>query len=320
MDWAPTEMQQAIQQLSREILSSAEDPWSELAKAELLDLEDVLEITTLLVEVGRAGARVPVFPTLVLGAPLREFGESPGAGTVLTGGLMEERARDPRHARASFTAGRLLGEKTCVPVATEAEWMVVPIRDGRVHAVRLADCLLAPQVGTDGDRMALVGMDHVRSVDLGGREVLDWWLPRVDVGVCAVLLGLSQKALRLTTRYVTQREQFGRPIGSFQAVQQRIADAWIQTQVMEVSLWQAAWRVQAGLESTRERAIARYWASEGSHFVCAAAQHLHGGFGYDTDYELHRYFLAAKQHEFLLGGANAQLAVLGDLLADSATA
>jgi alkylation response protein AidB-like acyl-CoA dehydrogenase len=139
----------------------------------------------------------------------------------------------------------------------------------------------------------------------------------VDVGVSAILLGLSHEALKLTAAYVTERHQFGIPIGSFQAVQQRAADAWIQTQVMEASLWQAAWRVESGLASSRECAIARYHASEGSHFVCAAAQHLHGGFGFDRDYPLHRYFLAARQHEFILGGANAQLEKLGDLLAES---
>jgi alkylation response protein AidB-like acyl-CoA dehydrogenase len=53
--------------------------------------------------------------------------------------------------------------------------------------------------------------------------------------------------------------------------------------------------------------------------VCAAAQHLHGGFGFDRDYQLHRYFLAARQHEFILGGANHQLEQLGALLAEGTT-
>jgi len=314
MDWAPTEMQQAIQELAGQILVEAQDPWAALGEAELLGLEGMLDIATLLVEVGRTGARVPVLPTLVLGAPLAKFGTPAPVGTRLTGALLEEGRRDPRQAASRWEEGRIHGRKICVSSATEAEWMVAPV-EGGVCAVRLADCRVEPQEGTDGDSLGLVDLDGVEAVHLGGSEVLDWWLPRVDVGVCALLLGLSQKAIRLTADYVAGREQFGRPIGSFQAVQQRIADAWIQTEVMEVCLWQAAWRVEQGLESARERAIARYWASEGSHFVCAAAQHLHGGFGFDKDYELHRYFLAAKQHELLLGGANAQLAALGDLLA-----
>ena len=85
---------------------------------------------------------------------------------------------------------------------------------------------------------------------------------------------------------------------------------------MEVTMWQAAWRVSEETDSARARAIGRYWAAEGAHGVTAAAQHLHGGFGFDRDYPLHRYFLAVKQHEFLLGGANAQLERLGAMLAE----
>jgi alkylation response protein AidB-like acyl-CoA dehydrogenase len=84
---------------------------------------------------------------------------------------------------------------------------------------------------------------------------------------------------------------------------------------MEVTLWQAAWRLDARLPSEREVAIARYTAAEGAHRVLATAQHLHGGMGFDKDYALHRYFLAVKAWEFVGGGASAQLERLGSALA-----
>jgi alkylation response protein AidB-like acyl-CoA dehydrogenase len=314
MDWSPGELQEDVRELAGKILSEAEDPWAALAEAGLLELDEQPDLAALLVAVGQAGARVPALATLTLGAPIAHFGEAPSPGTVVTGGLLETQSRDPRRPTTRAEGGRLFGEKICVPAADRAEQIAVPTTTG-VYVAQLSDCTVELQTGTDDDSLGIVRFDGTPAQRLGGDEVLDWWLPRVDVGVCALLLGVSKKALELTAAYVTQRMQFGRPIGMFQAVQQRAADAWILTQVMEVSMWQAAWRVQEGLSTERECAIARYWAAEGSHQICATAQHLHGGFGFDRDYELHRYFLVARQHEFLLGGANQQLERLGELVA-----
>ena len=314
MDWQPSEMQDAIKELAGKILTTSEDPWADLQEAGLLELDDLLDITTLLIAVGRGGGRVPALPSLVLGAPLWRSDHAPEIGTVVTAGLLEAGTTDPRQARTRVDNGKLTGQKVCVPAIDLAEWIVVPTADG-VWAVRTAECQVERQSGTDDDTLGVVTFEATPAIKLGGVEVFDWWLPWVDVGVSALLLGLSQKALRLTAKYVCDRHQFGRPIGSFQAVQHRSADAWIDTQVMDVCLWQAAWRVSEGRPSDRERAIARYWASEGAHKVTAAAQHLHGGFGFDRDYELHRYFLCVKGWEFLLGGANTQLERLGGILA-----
>ncbi|MCO4744342.1 MAG: acyl-CoA dehydrogenase [Proteobacteria bacterium] len=316
MDWSESEMQEAVGGLAKQVFHGESDPWAALVESQVLELDGMLEIATLLVEAGRAGAAVPVFETLVLGAPIAQFGTAVPAGTVLTAGLIEAQSRDPRRARTRIVDGKLSGEKVCVPWADKAEFIVVPTADG-VAVARLADCAVTMGMGTHDQPVGTVSFDGVPCERLGGDEVLDWWLPRVDVGVCALLYGLSKQALILTAKYLSDRKQFGRSVGSFQAVQQRAADAWIDLNAMEVTLWQAAWRVSEGLGSERERAIARYWASEGAHNVTAAAQHLHGGFGFDRDYAVHRYFLAVKQHEFLLGGANAQLEALGDVVAAS---
>jgi len=299
----------AVSGLAADVLAAADDPWDGLVRSELLEVEDLLDVCALLVQVGRHGARAPALATLVLGAPAGASG-----GAIATGGLQEPGRPDPMLAATRCHEGRLVGTKICVMAAERAERIVVPAQDG-LYVARLADCQVELQTGTDDDALGVVTLDGATAERVGDREALAGWLAKVEVGICAVLLGLSQKALELTASYVKERHQFGRPVGMFQAVQQRVADAWIATEVMEVTFWQAAWRVSEGLPSDRERAIARYWASEGSHQVCAAAQHLHGGFGFDRDYELHRFFLCAKQHEFLLGGANAQLDRLGALLA-----
>ena len=109
--------------------------------------------------------------------------------------------------------------------------------------------------------------------------------------------------------------QFGRPIGSFQAVAQRLADAYIDVEAVRLTMWQAAWRLAAGLPAETEVATAKFWAADAGHRVAHAAVHVHGGVGIDIDHPLHRYFVAAKRAEFELGGATAQLRRIGAALA-----
>jgi 3-oxocholest-4-en-26-oyl-CoA dehydrogenase beta subunit len=145
--------------------------------------------------------------------------------------------------------------------------------------------------------------------------VAGWLTARATVGVCAHQLGVTERALGLTAEYAKSRHQFGRPIGAFQAVAQRLADAYLDVEAIRLTMWQAAWRLEAGLPCEQEVATAKFWAAEGGHRVAHAAVHIHGGVGVDTSHRLHRYFTAAKRNEFELGGATAQLRRLGAALA-----
>ena len=98
---------------------------------------------------------------------------------------------------------------------------------------------------------------------------------------------------------------------------QRAADAYIDTEAVRLTAWQAAWRLDRGLPAAEQVAIAKFWASEGAQRVVHAAHHLHGGVGVDRDYPLHRYFLLVKQAELALGSATPSLQRLGRLLADA---
>jgi alkylation response protein AidB-like acyl-CoA dehydrogenase len=118
----------------------------------------------------------------------------------------------------------------------------------------------------------------------------------------------------MTADYVAGRQQFERPIGSFQAVGQRIADAYIDVEAMRLTMWSAAWRLARGLPATEDAVIAKFWASDGGQRVMAAAQHLHGGIGVAMDDPLHRYTLMSKQIELTLGSGTPQLAALGEML------
>jgi alkylation response protein AidB-like acyl-CoA dehydrogenase len=328
------------------------ETWAELAKAGLLGIalpEDVggsglgfVALCQLLEEVGRTVAPVPVLPTVVLGAlPIAQFGTDEqrqrwlpgvvGGDTVLTAALVELGA-DPLHPTTAATresAGfRLDGVKVCVPAGLSASAVLVPAvsTDGAVGVfvvepgangltVERQDTTSGiPQARLELDGVA-VGEGDTLVYGPSGVEALEWIIERATAALCAVATGVCEQALQMTAEYTKTREQFDRPIATFQAVGQRAADAYIDTEAIRLTAVQAAWRLEEGLPATAEVAVAKFWAADGGQRVVHAAQHLHGGIGVDRDYPLHRYFLWAKELELTLGGATPQLLKLGGILA-----
>ena len=297
----------------------------------------LLELCLLLEEVGRAVAPVPAWATLALGAlPLAQFGTraqraaflpAVAAGeAVLTAALVEPGADDPFEpttaARRDGARWRLDGTKTCVPAAHLAARILVPARtaDGapRLFLVdpRGAGATIERQTATNREPLGQLTLAGADGEELPGPAgALTWLIERATVGLCAMQVGVTDRALRMTAEYTTGREQFGRPIGSFQAVHQRAADAYIDVEAIRLTTWQAAWRLATDRPAAPEVAIAKFWASEAAHRVVYAAQHLHGGIGVDVDYPLHRYYLWSKQIELTLGSGTRQLVRLGAELA-----
>ncbi|HYC54986.1 MAG TPA: acyl-CoA dehydrogenase family protein [Candidatus Binatia bacterium] len=328
--------------------------WSELAKAGLLGVAlpsdyggmgfGVGELAVLLEQAGRHVAPVPLLPTLMLGAaPIQQFGTEAQrkrllprvitGQTTLTAALVEADSRDPlaptTRAEVRGDGFVLDGVKLCVPAARRAERILVPARLGNGSIIV---AMVAPDAGgvtldaqevTTGDvfyRVTLAGAvasgEDVLAGPDAGAQALKWMVEHAIAGLCAMELGVAERALRMTAKYTAERKQFGKAIATFQAVAQRAADAYIDVEAIRLSTWQAIWRLSAGLPATRELAIAKFWASEGGQRACYAAQHLHGGIGVDKDYPLHRYYLLSKQIELTLGGAQESLARLGEILAD----
>ena len=223
----------------------------------------------------------------------------------------------------------LSGVKTAVPAAPQADLLLVPCAspDGvRVFGVEPSDggVSVEPQALTSFAPVGRLVLDGVlvgedRVLGSPGVDVVDWLVARGTVGLCAMQAGVVGRALELTAEYARHREQFGRPIGSFQAVAQRLADAYIDVEAAWLTMWQAAWlladRHPGDAEVAAAVATAKFWAADAGHRVAHTAVHVHGGMGIDTSYPVHRYFTAAKRAEFTLGGATEQLLRLGDLLA-----
>jgi hypothetical protein len=294
-------------------------------------------------QIGRHVAPIPYLATVVMGGmPVERFGNDeqrhrlllPVAtgDAVLTAALIEPAGDDlllpATTARKDGTRWRLDGTKIAVPAAHLAERVLVPATTGEGKVGIFALDPHAPGVelkrgqGTSGERLSQLEMTGaaVEAGDVlgdphGGRAALAWIVERTLAGLCATELGVAAEAVRMTAEYTSKREQFGKPIGSFQAVGQRAADAYIDVEAIRLTANQAAWRLAQGLPATEEVRIAKFWAAEGGHRATYAAQHLHGGIGVDVDYPLHRYYTWSKQIELTLGSAHPQLVKLGALMA-----
>jgi 3-oxocholest-4-en-26-oyl-CoA dehydrogenase beta subunit len=148
-----------------------------------------------------------------------------------------------------------------------------------------------------------------------GEQILLSMLDHALLGLCAIQVGVCEAATALAAEYTSHRQQFGKPLSTFQGVQLRAADAYIDTEAIRVTTLQAAWRLDTGLPAHAEVLVAKWWAAEAGQHAVHNTQHLHGGLGADIDYPIHRYFLWGKQIEDTLGGASATLAHLGAVLA-----
>ena len=314
----------------------------------------MVELCLLLEAQGAVVAPVPLWATLVLGAlPVAEFGSDalraallPGvaSGDVVLSAALADVADDIAvggpgrpsvHADVAADGTLTLGgtaravpyahvaDRVLVPVSTPAGTVVAAL-DPRADGVTVERALTTnrevhPHLHLEG---VTVGPDDVLAggdADRGG-EVLTWILERAWTGLCALQVGITESAVRQTAEYLNTREQFGLPLATFQATKMRAADAAIDTEAIRVTTWQAAWRLDNGLDAARAVNVAAWFASESGQRVVFATQHLHGGMGADVSYPIHRYFLWGKQIELLLGSPSAQLARLGRQVADGLVA
>jgi 3-oxocholest-4-en-26-oyl-CoA dehydrogenase beta subunit len=295
MDFHLTDEQAAVREAARAAFSGGAS-WADLATSNLIGIGlpeaaggsglGVLELALLLEEQGRVVAPLPLWPTVIAAMAAAQFGTA--TDEVL----------------ASVVAGDavlsvLLGDGVAVPYGDAAEAVLV----GRSLETPTG---VETVVTTDGQPAALV--TNTGSLD-------PWVRDRVLVALAALQVGVCEAALQQTAAYVSEREQFGRPIGTFQAVAQRAADAYIDVEAMRVTTLAAAWKLDAGVDAAADVLVAKWWAAEGGHRVIHAAQHLHGGIGSDVEYPIHRYFLWGKQLALMLGAGSEQLAALADVVA-----
>ncbi|MGH3438832.1 MAG: acyl-CoA dehydrogenase family protein [Sciscionella sp.] len=322
--------------------------WSELTRAGLLGVAlpepdggaglGLGALCVLLTEQGRTVAPVPVWPAVAGALAVAEHGTPEQRATVVAGtaegsvrltvALEEFGPADPERPSCLATpdgdAWRLTGTKAVVPSAFGADHVLVAASTERGTGL-----FLVPSAGTgvgtervettSHDAAANLTLDGAAAKAVGepGNGVLEWTLRQVSTAVAAVQLGVAEGALAHAANYLRDRAQFGRPLGSFQAVQHQLADCYIDIDAMRVTLWRAVTALADG-DPAADRAVrvAHWWAGDAGLTVVHRVQHVHGGIGVDVDYPVHRHFLWGRQLAGTLGGAAATLACLGDVLAE----
>jgi len=318
------------------------DLWRKLVDSDILtsaaatqvggDGFGVLEQVAILVALGHQLAAVPYLESIVLGSgALARFGSEElqqGWGSdavrgekILTVALDGEMGDGPVQA----VDGRLTGSRTQVSYGPAADAFLVPAETDSGTAVFLVAAddpgvTVTPLQTTGLGSVGHLALDGVAVDDArreGGAEVVLWLRTISTLGRSAYQLGVLERGLQMTAEYARTREQFDRPIGSFQAVGQRLADGYIDVKGLRLTLTQAAWKVAEDIPAEIDVASAAFWAADAGHRVAHTIVHVHGGVGVDTDHPVHRYFLSAKETEFALGGATGQLRQIGRELAET---
>jgi alkylation response protein AidB-like acyl-CoA dehydrogenase len=314
VDFALDDTQQTIASVARETLARepAGSAWKALARAGLLSLAvpvelggeglGVLETAVVLTEIGRAAAILPVetlslLPLVSDRALLSEIasGERTLAAAV--------RSRRP----ATVDDGRISGSWAGV---AEADHFLVPVED-RVFLVDATDpeVSLSRTPTSSGRAEFTLGLDVVVAAPVGAQA--DELRRLVLAGACAVGDGLVAGALDLTAAHIRTREQFGRPLATFQAVAQQIAEVYVTSRTLHLAAMSACWRLASGHDPDTDLEVAGYWLAAEALPALHLCHHLHGGLGVDAGYPLHRYYSLAKDLVRSVGGAEHRLEALG---------
>jgi len=302
----------------------------------------VQESALLLTEIGRRAATVPALATLMLGVlPVVRWGgrdlqekllTGVGTGdTLLTAAVREPSAEMPAAPGtvASLTkdSGTVTGTKIGAPYAAAARWILVPasvasggravvIVDARADQVRLhrtPSSAGAPEYTVRLAEAPVVGV--LGPVGAGsaeaGRDAVEDLYQLALAGACCLADGALAGALTLTTAHVASREQFGRPLATFQAVAQQIADVYIAARTLHLATLSACWRLGTGREAGGDLDVAAYWLAQEAPAALRTCHHLHGGIGLDVTYPLHRYSSLITDLARFAGGADYRLDTLG---------
>lgn len=333
MDFTPEPEQQAVADVVNAVLDR-ENTWEALVSGGVMALGvperlggdgvGMPEIATALTRIGRHGLISPALATLGLGlVPLVDlateaqqdrFLDGVGKGAILTAALNEPGAALPERPVTTLRDGKLNGTKIAVPYAAQANWMVVSTDAGVVVISPKAEGVrLIPTPTSSGAQEAAVAF---RDVAVGADAVLAGasvrrlnQLSLAAIGAYAA--GLVAGAVRLTADYVTNRHQFGRPLATFQAVAQQLADVYIASRTLALASTSVVWRLSQGRDADEDLDVLGYWLSSEAPPAMQTCHHLHGGMGMDVTYPMHRYYASVKDLSRLLGGPAHRLEIVG---------
>jgi alkylation response protein AidB-like acyl-CoA dehydrogenase len=298
-----------------------EQGWPAVALAEAdggLGLGEV-EVAVLLEELGRHAAPAPFAPTVLALGALVAGGADELASRLLEGGVgcvaWSRRGDRVVTSGADDADLTLTGRADPVPYAPSASVAVVAALDSPLEAGGGGPALFAVDLDAVGRparepamdqtrELAWLVLDETPAVRLGGADSVEALLDRGATFASAEMLGGAGRALEMAVEYAKDRVQFGRPIGSFQAVKHRCADMLVDVEGMRSTTYWAAWCIGArDPDASVAASTAKIWCSDASRRVMASALQVHGGIGFTWEHDLHLFLKRAQLDQLSFGDA-----------------
>jgi alkylation response protein AidB-like acyl-CoA dehydrogenase len=332
VDFSPNEGQRAVADVVTSVLER-DNTWEALVSGGVTALAvperlggdgvGLAEIATALTEIGRHGTISPALVTLASTAVLLDLASDAqqdrylarvAEGSVVTLALNEPGASLPDQPRSTLTGGKLNGTKIAVGYGAQADWFIVTTGDGVVVVPRGADGVTVTTTpAANGGEETVVTFTDVAVAD---EDVLAGAQPtRVNqlalAASGAFAAGLVAGALRLTADYVANREQFGRPLSTFQTVAAQLSEIYIASRTIDLVSNSVVWRLSEGMDAEEDLAVLGYWLTSQAPPAMRLCHHLHGGMGMDITYPMDRYYSSIKDLTRLLGGPAHRLDLVG---------
>ena len=337
MDFTLDTTQQAVADVVAAVLDR-ENSWAALVDGGVTALPvperlggdgvGLAEVAVVLTEIGRRGLVSPALATLGLGVlPLLALATDEqqdrwlagvAKGGVLTAALNEPGTALPDRPAVTLFGNRLSGTKIGVPYAEQADWILVTADTGVVVVSPRADGVAVTQTPTSNgsDEYVVTFTDTpVADADVlsGASAHRVNQLALAMIGCYAA--GLVAGALRLTADYVGSREQFGRPLSTFQTVAAQLAEVYIASRTITLVATSAAWLLAQGRiddpHTESDLDVLGYWITSQAPPAMQLCHHLHGGMGMDIGYPMDRYYSTIKDLTRLLGGPAHRLDLVG---------
>ncbi|MCV7435368.1 acyl-CoA dehydrogenase family protein [Mycolicibacterium bacteremicum] len=331
MDFTPNPEQQAVADVVTSVLER-DNSWDALVSGGVAALAvperlggdglGLPEVATALTEIGRHGTTGAALATLGLGLiPLLELASEAqqdrylaevAKGAVLTAALNEPGVSLPDSPSVTLSDGKLSGTKIGVPYAESAQWLLVTAAGGvAVIAPTATGVTLTKTPAANGTDEYVVVFDGARVDGVLDGATIHRVNQLVLAGIGAFAAGLVAGALRLTADYVATREQFGRPLSTFQTVAAQLSEIYIASRTIALVSTSVVYRLTEGLDADDDLALLGYWITSQAPPAMRLCHHLHGGMGMDITYPMDRYFSSIKDLTRLLGGPAYRLDLVG---------
>jgi alkylation response protein AidB-like acyl-CoA dehydrogenase len=276
---------------------------------------------TILTENASEAIKAQLLPSIVSGHAIVTLGAGESGGEWLKDEIQSK-------ARKNGKGYIINGTKLFVPFASTSDYIICCARDNSLvdNGISLflvdakdktVDCTPIPsfsiekyyRVNFKGTRVPASGLIGKPGE---GWEAIKKTLPKMVAARCVEMLGGLKRVLEITVQFVKQREQFGRPIGSFQTIQNYCADIAIDVETSKLIAYQAAWKVSNDLPSKAEVSTAKAWCGDAYQRATALALQVHGAMGFSEEYDLHFFYKQAKSLQLMYGGSASHRRIVAE--------